>query len=75
VFTLTLRDAADGGAQLSLFIASDAPQTAVGASGLVRIRSAQVSNVFGNPLETQSLKEGSVKVAIAACLTAALHMK
>jgi hypothetical protein len=36
---------------------------------------AQVCDVFGDPLESQSLQEGSVEVAIAARLTAALHVK
>jgi alpha-mannosidase len=72
VLTLSLRAAPDEGALLTLFNASDAPQTAIVASGLVHIRAAQRCDLFGDPLESLSVKDGSIEVMIASRQTVTL---
>jgi hypothetical protein len=72
VLVLSLRAAPEGGALLALFNASDEPQTATVTSGLVRILSAQRCDLFGDPLESLSIKEDSVEVMIAPRRTATL---
>jgi alpha-mannosidase len=72
VLTLSLRAAPDGGTLLTLFNASDEPQTAVIASVLVRIHSAQRCDLFGDPLESLPVKDGSVEVMIASRQTVTL---
>ena len=74
MLTLSLRDAPAGGVLLALFNASDAPQTAVVASGLVRIYSAQRCDLFGDPLESLPVKDGSVEVMIASRQTVTLKV-
>jgi len=56
VLTLSLRAAPDGGALLTLFNASDVPQTAVVASRLVRIRAAQRCEMFGEPFDALPIR-------------------
>jgi alpha-mannosidase len=73
VLTLSLRAAPDGSALLTLFNASDEPQTAVVASGLVRIHAAQRCDLFGDPLESLSVNDGSVEVMIASRQTVTLR--
>ena len=72
MLTLSLHDAPAGGALLALFNASDAPQTAVVASGLVRIYSAQRCDLFGDPLDSLPVNDGAVKVTLASRQTVTL---
>ena len=65
VLTLSLRGAADGGVLLTLFNASDAPQTTVVSSGLVHIHSAQRCDLFGDPLDALPVNDGAIEVTLA----------
>jgi alpha-mannosidase len=74
VLTLSLRAAPDGGALLTLFNANDAPQTAVVASGLVHIHSAQRCDLFGDPLDALPVNEGAIAVTLAPRRTVTLAL-
>jgi hypothetical protein len=74
VLALSLRAAPDGGALLTLFNASDEPQTAVVASGLVHINSEQRCDVSGEPFDTLPAKDGAIEIMLAPRRTVTLAL-
>ena len=75
VLTLSLRAAPDGGALLTLFNASDAPQSTTIANGLLSVAAAHRCDLFGNRLEMLSVLDGTVAVAIAPRQTVTLALR
>jgi alpha-mannosidase len=74
VLTVSLRAAPDGGALLTLFNASDEPQTAAVSSGLVHIRAARRCDVFGEPFDTLPVNDGAIEVTLAPRRTVTLAL-
>jgi alpha-mannosidase len=72
VLTLSLRAAADGSVLLTLFNASDQPQTAVVSSGLVLIHYAQRCDLFGDSIEALAIRDGSIEAVLAPRQTVTL---
>ena len=60
VLTLRLRAAPDGDVMLTLFNASDVPQSTTFADGLLSVAAAHRCDLFGNRLETLSVLDGTV---------------
>jgi hypothetical protein len=57
---------------LTLFNASDQPQTAIVSSGLVLIHSAQRCDLFGDPIEALAIRDGSIEAVLAPRRTVTL---
>jgi alpha-mannosidase len=70
-----LRAAPEGGRLLTLFNASDQPQTAAVASGLIQIEAAFRCDLFGSPLETLFVENGSVQIPVAPRQTLTLVIR
>jgi alpha-mannosidase len=64
ILMLNLRAGGDS-ALLTLFNASDQPQTATVSSGLIKISAAKRCDLFGNPLEALAVNNGTLEVTIA----------
>jgi hypothetical protein len=75
ILTLNLRAAPEHGATLTLFNASDEPQTATVASGLIHIESAHRCDLFGNQLESLTVNDGVVEITIMPRQTITLAIR
>jgi alpha-mannosidase len=62
ILNMGLRATSKGGVLLTLFNASDSPQTGALSSALIEIQSAQRCDLFGNPLETLKVNDGVVEI-------------
>ena len=74
ILTLNLRSASEDGATLTLFNASDEPQITTISSGLIRINSAHLCDIYGNTLETLTIHNGAVKITMTPRQTLTLAL-